>query len=200
MSRNLQKRTYQANGYYHIFNRGNNKKEIFHDAEDYTYFINLFDCYLVSNSKYKPRWITQTYEDDIRLIAYCLMPNHFHTLIQQIPEKSISEFLQAITLKYTKYYNKKYALVGHVFQGIFKARLVVSDEDLLYVSRYIHKNAADITPDFLSYPYSSAQFFISKKKQKPKWLHIDDIYSCMNGAFGVSRSNCRNAYKKYLLQ
>lgn len=199
MSRALQKRIFQANGYYHVFNRGNNKQKIFHDKKDYEYFLNLFECYLVKHSKTRPNWIKHTFEKEIRLVTYCLMPNHFHLLIQQIPTKSISSFLHVIMLRYTKYYNKKYKHIGHVFQGSFKARLITTDGDLVHVSRYIHRNAEDVMKNFLHYPYSSARYFISKTLSAPSWLHPGDIFTYMHGIFGTKKNMLENTYRNYLL-
>lgn len=198
MSRELVQRKFIENGYYHIFNRGNNKKPLFLDKEDYAYFLSLFDCYLLKESEHRPRWISQQFEGEIELISFCLMPNHFHLLIKQIPERAISQFLQCIMTKYSKYFNKKYNLVGHVFQGRYKARNILNDSDLLNISRYIHHNPKDITKNFLLYTYSSAQFFI-QKAPIPQWLKTESIYLCLSGTFGVKKECVHKAYLQYLL-
>lgn len=197
MSRYLQKRTDKKGGYYHVFNRGNNKQDIFLDVSDYQAFLNMLECYLTSESKYRPTWIKKTFEEDVHIIAYCLLPNHFHLLIKQIQKRALSDFLQAFSLRYTKYFNKKYGRVGHVFQGVFKARLIDSDGDLLNVSRYIHQNAKDITQDLCTYEYSSAQYFVLNTKPT-SWLYPEYVFDILHGFFGVKKENMQKSYRKYI--
>ena len=81
------------------------------------------------------------FSGEIILLAYCLMPNHFHFFIKQKSADSIDKFVQSLSTRYTIYFNQKYKRVGSLFQGVYKAVLVISEPQFLYLSRYIHKQA-----------------------------------------------------------
>ncbi len=198
MSRQLVQRTFVKGGYYHIFNRGNNKKEIFCDQADYQYFLNLLDSYLLKNSIHRPEWILNDFLNQIELSAYCLMPNHFHILLQQKEKRAMADFMSGLLNRYTKYFNKKYNTVGHLFQGKYKARLIENDGDLLYISRYIHRNPEKISSRIEEYPYSSAQFYIGNKNA-PQWLQSNQLLLLLTDIFGVEHTQAHSFYQKYLL-
>lgn len=148
--------------YYHIYNRGSEKRSIFESRRDYQRFLKTLKYYQTEGPKSKfshfPSLIVPELDYSkkmIEIIAYCLMPNHFHLLIKQIREKGITEFMSKFINSYTKYYNTKYNRVGALLQGMFKAVLVESDEQLIHVSRYIHLN-----------PISS---FLVKNLNQYKW-------------------------------
>lgn len=110
------------------------------------------------------------YESEIELVAYCLMPNHFHLLIKQSSSLSMTSFLRSVTTRYVLYFNKKYERVGPLFQGRYKAVLVEKDEYLLHLSRYIHLNPVGQYKD-LSQSYSSYAGYLGTKNiawVKPK--------------------------------
>lgn len=95
------------------------------------------------------------------------MPNHFHLLIKQNTDNGISRFMRLTINSYARYYNTKYKRVGSLFQGMFKAVHIETDEQLLHISRYIHLNplVSHIIneQDFLSYPYSSLPEYINNQ-------------------------------------
>jgi putative transposase len=133
--------------FYHIYNRGNGKKEIFHDREDYNRFIALlYACNQISpfksdNLLSNQSPIDATRSDAIVAIgAYCLMPNHFHLLLTQCADGGISKFMQKLSTAYTMYYNKKYNHSGGMFEGKFKAEHCNTDNYLKYMFSYIHLN------------------------------------------------------------
>src|SRR5260221_2766247 len=96
---------------------------------------------------------------NVKILAYIVMPNHFHFLLQQISENGISIFVSKFTNSYTRYFNTKYDRVGPIFQGVFKAVHIETEEQLLHLSRYIHINAVVseiITKqELFSFPWSS---------------------------------------------
>jgi len=110
---------------YHIYNRGNNYSDIFFERQNYLYFLRQMRKYLVS--------------DVLDIIAYCLMPNHYHLLLR-LNADTFSRPMQRLALSYTKAINKRYGRVGSLFQGRFKALHVDRNEYLLHLSRYIHLN------------------------------------------------------------
>ena len=140
--------------YYHIYNRGNSKQKIFHDKQDYEYFLKLL---FLSNGENKFRTLplgndiydVQKGKEIIGIGSYCLMPNHFHILITQIEEDGISKFMHKISSGYSHYYNKKYERTGTLFEGKFKSQHANTDRYLKYLFSYIHLNPIKlIQPDW----------------------------------------------------
>lgn len=119
-----------AGNYFHIFCRGNEKRNIFLDTTDYERFLYKMKEYKIIHR--------------VSIICYCLMPNHFHLLLRQNTDESISSFIHRLTVSYSMYFNKRYNRVGHLFQGRFKAKLITKDECILHLSRYIHLNPYEI--------------------------------------------------------
>jgi putative transposase len=108
------RKEYGAGGYYHIYNRGVEKRDIFLDEQDYKVFLGYLKFYLLSSLQGQalkakntpPSRQLKNYSDQIELMAYCLMPNHFHLLIKQNTDRGIAEFMQSLILKYVMYFNK----------------------------------------------------------------------------------------------
>lgn len=105
----------------------------------------------------------------VSIIAYCLMPNHFHFLLKQLKEDGITIFMNRLANSYSRYFNLKYKRGGTLFQGRFKAILVKNDEQLLHLTRYIHLNpyASGVvknTKELENYPWSSFREYLKKKK------------------------------------
>lgn len=143
---------------YHIYNRGNDKKLTFLDSSDYQAFLlrlKLLQAKPVSKIIFATRKnrvrITPFKPDDFTILAYCLMPNHFHLLIKQNSDVSVGVFMKRLLTSYSKYFNVKHEQVGNLFQDVFKAKLVETDEYATYVSAYIHNNPEDL----LTWQYSS---------------------------------------------
>ena len=159
--------------YYHIYNRGNSKQTIFHDAQDYEHFINLLSVLNTESRMRLKKASNQSLKEDgvISIGAYCLMPNHFHILITQKKEYGISTFMQKVSTAYVMYYNKKYKRTGGLFEGKFKSKYVEGDTYMKYLFSYIHLNplkildknwklqakypSRDMLEFLLSYKYSS---------------------------------------------
>lgn len=130
------------NAFYHVFNRGINKQEIFLSPNDYKYFLNkLFN-------------LKQKYDHSI--YAFCLMPNHFHISIQT-RKTPISTIMSSLTTSYSMYFNRKYQRFGPVFQNRFKSILIENDSYFLKLSQYIYLNPvkAELVQDPISYKFSS---------------------------------------------
>lgn len=150
--------------YYHIYNRGVEKRIIFNDDHDYQRFLRVLYYYQFSGPK-PPfsdhhRFKVKDYSSNPKIgevHCYCLMPNHFHILIKQVGEGGITEFMRKILNSYTKYFNVKYRRVGPLFQGGFKAVLVDNDIHLMHLSRYIHLNpyVIKLCQNVEDYKYSS---------------------------------------------
>ena len=164
--------------YYHIYNRGVEKRKIFQDRFDYWRFLETIGFYRkkptpMKLSDYRRGKIGINKIDNqtelIKIYCYCLMPNHFHLIIQQIIDNGISEFMRKISDSFTRYFNTKHERVGSLFQGPFKAKLIETDEYLLQLSKYIHRNPKELkfphsVWELKQYPYSSYQYYLSGKK------------------------------------
>ena len=154
------RKLYLENGFYHIYNRGVEKRIIFQDEQDYSVFLSYLKEYLLPKNEselmnklsnpllsYKEkaeiiRLINlNNFAGEISLLAYCLMANHFHLLIKQNSANSIDSFMNSLGTRYTMFFNRKNKRVGHLYQGEYKAVLVETDEQLLHLSRYIHSQA-----------------------------------------------------------
>jgi len=168
-SRYLEK-IYGAESFYHVFNRGVAKRKIFVDDSDYNYFLYLLKRYLgkelLTDAKNRP---IPNYSHDMELVAYCLMPNHFHMLLYQETQDVIEKFFRSIGTAYSMYFNKKYKRVGSLFQDRYKAVHIDDDPYLTHISRYIHLNPLDIGKDYKKYGYSSLQYWLHPKTS-PSWL------------------------------
>ncbi len=170
---------------YHIFNRGVEKRPTFVNKRELDRGIRTLDFYRFSNlplklSKFlvlseseKVKFIQKVHDEDqklVRIICYCLMPNHFHFLVKQVKENGVSTFAANFTNSYTKYFNTKNERVGPLFQGLFKAVRVESDEQLMHVSRYIHLNPVSsflIKPDQLeNYQWSSYPEYLDLSSER----------------------------------
>lgn len=148
--------------YYHLMVRGNNKQDIFCNDADRSRFLFL-TTHLVAPVELKnisrsaaafagdQSWRVD--EDQfsiirnqryISLIAFAFMPNHAHWLVLENEEGGVSRYMQRVLNAYTKYFNKKHANVGHLFQGPFKAVHIHFNTQLLHVSAYIHKNPSEL--------------------------------------------------------
>jgi putative transposase len=149
------KTTFAVGEYYHIYNRGVEKRKIFLDQKDRGRFVRLF--YLANGDKPVVTRLVQGLPLDeidvgnkkIAIGAYVLMPNHFHILVKEIKEGGATSFMEKLQTGYSMYFNKKNERVGPLFQGTFKAEHVSRDEHLKYLFAYIHLNPLKlIEPDW----------------------------------------------------
>lgn len=140
------KLTFSVGEYYHLYNRGVEKRKIFIKEKDWIRFQKLI--YLANGTNpIRFREIEgQTFDSIDRgdplvaIGAYVLMPNHFHILIKEIVKNGLSRFMEKLATGYSMYFNKKYERVGPLFQGRFKGEHVDNDEYLKYLYAYIHLN------------------------------------------------------------
>lgn len=202
-SRNTVKE-YSSNSYYHIYNRGVEKRIIFQDQQDYAVFLSYLKEYLLPkkekelNKKLSDPQITSKEKDrvlkslrmnnfagEITLLAYCLMPNHFHFFVKQKKADSIDRFMQSLATRYTAYFNRKYKRVGSLYQGVYKAVLISSEPQFLYLSRYIHKQALASQGETLQSLQGSGEkqqcsYSEYLGKRKTEWIHPEEILSYFN--------------------
>ena len=165
---------YGADQFYHLYNRGSNKQDIFLDTDDYHYFLSLFNRHLADSDKvdHYGRLVAK-YDDEVELIAFCLMPNHFHLLCHLIEPRGIVHLMRSVMTAYTMYFNKKYKRTGKLYEGAFLASRIDNDAYLWQVSRYIHLNPMDTGHDFMKYNYSSLAYFMGTKHAD--WIHANKL-------------------------
>jgi putative transposase len=181
-SRNTVK-TYVPEGVYHIYNRGVEKRVIFVDAHDYQVFLKYLKLYLLPPAQPGQTALSHTTEramqssdlwNRVELLAYCLMPNHFHFVLKQHDEDGMAEFMKRLGNAYVEYFNKRYERVGALFQSRYKAVLVENPQHFLQLSRYVHRNPLELlpsaqTPALADYPYFSYPEYLGMRKTD--WLH-----------------------------
>lgn len=175
-SKNILK-LYVEKGLYHLYNRGVNKEPIFLTAHDYKTFLYYLKNYLTPpypGQKHPAR--RSDLHEQIELIAYALMPNHFHLLVKQLTERGITKFMRCLSNSYISYFNQQQGRVGPLFQGKYKAALIETEPHLLHLTRYIHLNPVELDlnrSDLQNYPYSSYKNYLGKTKAQ--WLHPEKI-------------------------
>ena len=121
----MRKITFSPDHYYHVYNRGTEQRVIFLDPADYQRFT-------ATMGEYRHGLVV--------IVAYVLMPNHFHLLVQPCADDSLSRYMHRLGTSFTMYFNARYERSGGLFQGTYKAVAMDSTEQLLHVSRYIHGN------------------------------------------------------------
>lgn len=188
-------RSFFDGGYYHIFNRGVAKQDIYLDKQDYAVFLYYLKSFLSDPElldKQDPFYDSRrlSFHGKVELICYCLMPNHYHLFVTQLEDQGISDFMRALSNAYTKYFNNKYDRVGPIFQGRFKAAGVYSDMHFMHLSRYIHQNPIDLGKDILGYDYSSCRYFLTED-DSPSWLNINHTMDLFHST---------EEYRQFLLQ
>jgi len=114
------------NACYHLINRGNGRQQVFHKDGDYRAFIDLM---LTAREKFA-----------VRLHAWCLMPNHFHLLVQPEQADQLNKMMQWLMTSHVRRYHQHYGTSGHVWQGRYKSFIVQDNDHLLTVARYIEAN------------------------------------------------------------
>ncbi len=145
----------EISGFYHVVNRGVERRVVFYDRYDFEYFI-----ILLSDGCEK---------FNITLHNYCLMNNHYHLLIE-LKDENLSKFMRYLNSTYAIYFNKKYKRVGHLWQGRFKSWYVVNETYLYTLIRYIEQNPlkAKLVEKIEHYPFSSSYYFF--KEEIPNYL------------------------------
>lgn len=149
-SNHMRREIFTTENYYHIFNRGTDKRQIFMDDEDYLRF--LHDMYEFNDEHHAPRWKENKLHlmkgkkpekeferrPIVNILAFCLMPNHFHLILKPLVDKGTSLFMKKIGAGYACYFNLKYERSGTLFQGRFKAVHIQTDAQIMHLARYIH--------------------------------------------------------------
>jgi REP element-mobilizing transposase RayT len=180
------------NQYYHVYNRGVEKREIFNDQYDYQRFLLLL---LLSNDTTSVN-ITHSIQDHpiselimiprsplVSLCAFSLLANHYHMLVSPVVDGGVSKFMQKVATGYTMYFNNRNERSGALFQGKYKIKHVEDDRYLKYLFQYIHLNP--IREEFNIIDTNKAASLIEKAEINP-WTSLS-VYSGKQGG-GLSDS------------
>ena len=199
----IRKTSFYENGFYHVYNRGVEKRAIFLDEKDYQAFLGILKAYLspeqkpdktVLQGRALERIKKHTLSDEVGLVAYCLMPNHFHLLLQQRFSHSVTSLLRRVLTAYSMYFNKRYERVGSLFQGRFQAKEISSDEYLLHLTRYIHRNPVEAKivsiKNLALYKYSSYPTYLGLEERY--WVKAKPILDYF------SQKGSKQEYKNFV--
>jgi putative transposase len=168
-SRNSRKE-YVNESLYHVYNRGVEKRTIFYDDSDYSTFLNLFKRYLVTGTSTDKYGRLFSHYEDVKLVAFCLMPNHYHLLASTDQDPAqLPKLMQSVGTAYSIYFNKRYKRVGHLFQERYKAVRITDDTYLHHISRYIHLNPKE----WMTWQWSSLPYFLGNAKAD--WIHPEAV-------------------------
>lgn len=213
---------YLEDGFYHLYNRGVEKRLIFQDSQDYAVFLSYLKEYLLPKDEeeltsrlldpetsYKEKadilklLKLNNFANEITLLAYCLMPNHFHLLVKQNGPNSIDKFMNSLGTRYAGYFNRKYKRIRALYQDVYKAVLVESDSQLLYLSSYIHRNplkrirksklasTGDVSRAYFLQPSSYPDYLCQRHTT---WVHPENILSYF------SQNNPQFSYQSFVEQ
>lgn len=168
-SRNVYK-TDVEHSYYHVYARGQSRGKIYLDEADYAKFISLFQRYLSEQPQMDSIGVAYPHlYDELELLCFCLMENHFHLLLYQRDEGAMQRFMRSVMTSYSRYFNKKYNRSGPLFETRYKASRISSPSYLEHVSRYIHLNRKQ----WRTSPYSSIAFYTGE--EQAEWLRPSRI-------------------------
>ncbi len=175
----------QPGCYYHIYNRGNNKENLFKEQRNYIYFLSLWKKHI---------------EPVAHTFAYSLQPNHFHFLVfikEDLPEKKISNGFSNCFNAYSKSINKAYNRTGSLFQERFGRKYISNEKYFNEVIFYIHTNSQNhgIADDFSSYPYSSYLSLLSDKPTLLQRVEVMDWFGNKTEFINFHKSNMENKIK-----
>jgi putative transposase len=169
--------TWQKGMYYHIYNRGVSKVAILHEATNFLFVIRKIREHSQANH--------------ISMIAYCLMPNHYHFLVRQDGQEPAGNLPQSMFNSYSKAYNKMYSHSGTLFEGRFRAKAIQTSSHLLHLCRYIHGNPvkAGLVADPTDWPYSNYLEWIGERND-----------SLMDNDFIKEQFSNAEEYKMFLFE
>ncbi len=173
----MNRQPFSTNAVYHVYNRGTEKRKIFLDHADWSRFLSNLQEFNDANPamhwKYKESEVQLRTPPLVQILAYCLMPNHYHLMLRQIHENGIPLFMQKLGTGYTNYFNQKNERSGALFQGRFKSVAVERDEYLGYLPHYIHLNPKEVVGEnWRTYPWSSYLAYIGRPNPA---LSVDDF-------------------------
>lgn len=184
--------------FYHVYNRGVDKRTIFLSQGFYSRFLSLLQHCLQFDYPYSllmqqlekakspevkqlilANLETKRIAPPLEIIAFCLMPNHFHFTVKQVTEDGISDFMHRVGTGFTNYFNLRENRSGRLFEGTFKAKLIKTEEQLLHLTHYQHINPRSLggayhdIRNLINYPWSSLSTYLSTKRTKSDFAFVN---------------------------
>lgn len=163
-----------ADSFQHVYARGHSKHKIFIDEQDYITFLTLLERYLSAEDMKNVNGLSYpNFFNKVELLAYVLMPNHFHLLIYQRQPGEMAKFMRCMLTSYSRYFNKKYKRRGPLFESRYRASMISDESYLEHISRYIHLNPKQ----WRDYEYTSLPYYL--QQDEVSWVRpkrIMDIF------------------------
>ena len=171
--------------YYHVYNRGIGRQTLFSHTSDWARMLfsvlyyqspTRFDNVRRYTASFSPTLGFEVPEEifssvmncrQVELVAFCLMPNHYHAIVRELVPGGIGRYIQRIDVAYTMYWNTKYQGSGHLFQGRYQTRHIDDNEYLTHLSAYIHRNPRELKAwkgKEADYPWSSYQDYVEENR------------------------------------
>ncbi len=169
-------------GLYHVIARGNQRQKTFLVKVDFVKYLELLGEHLETR--------------EIRLYAYCLMPNHVHLLVEQAGDYPLSRYMHRLQTAYTQFFNRTHKKVGHLFQGRYKAILVDKDSYLLELVRYIGLNPfrAKLEEKPGIYPWTSHQQYLGRENKPLAKVEVEPVLAL----FSKRKKEAQKAYLRFV--
>lgn len=178
--------------YYHVFNRGVDKRNIFLEEKDIARFVqsmqefnavdpigSIYEAFVRKNSKKLGNKLGNLVSKNngklVEFICYCLNPNHYHFIIQQLVDRGVEKLMHRLGLGYSKYFNAKYKRVGSLFQGPFHAIHIDTDRYLLHASVYVNLNNRVHNIENNRFRSSWTEYISNSKKDETKHFCAKEI-------------------------
>lgn len=178
--------------YYHVFSRSIAKFIIFNDNDDYLRFLGLLNLYryiefnyrysdfLELSAEIQSSVLSQTRESSkvfVEIVAFCIMPTHVHLILKQKIDHGISLFISKVLNSYTRYFNLKHKRKGPLWETRFKDVLVINDDQLLHLTRYLHLNptTANLVKKPEDWSYSSYRDYIASPSIQDSFCNYKEI-------------------------
>jgi len=179
----MRKEQFEEGQFYHIYNRGVDKRRVFLDDRDKTRFINTL--YILNNFlniphrfdvvDLKPLDLLTPIKPFVDIVAGCIMPNHFHLMLSPRSKKGVSSFLHKVGTSYSMYFNIRRERTGRLFESVFKAKHIDRHEYANYLTQYIHLNPArlfsgslkteEVLTKLANYQWSTLPDYLGKKSR-----------------------------------
>ncbi|MGB0889002.1 MAG: transposase [Solirubrobacterales bacterium] len=169
----------RANTSYHVYSRGNAGQRVFNDRCDRREFIGLFKRYLSTVEHLRPNG--KPYDSLIgrlTLIAYCLMPNHFHLVIHQIDRDALELLMRRVLTAYTKYFNNRHGRTGALFQHEYRSKPIHDVEQMKSTIAYVHDNHWEGP----NHEFASHRYYVGSAADRPTWLDVGAGLAVFGGA------------------
>ena len=156
-----------SDSFYHVYVRGHSNRRIFHDEQDYLYFLQLLERYLSSEPAKNSFGVSYpNFYNKVQLTAFCLLPNCLHLLVYQYQPGALASLMRSLMTSYSRYCNVRYKRTGSLFESRYRAAFIADDSYLEHITRYIHLRPKQWRE---SIEYSSLPYYL--QQVEVSWLN-----------------------------